>query len=103
MQIHIYNLDTTQTKTHTLYDLWDHSGKEGGAADRTLERPGWTDQRQLSTNPISPARQIVFQKSQIVLDSVQAPGDATLSEITEKLPWTSSLLCSHNSSETNEA
>lgn len=75
-----------------------------GAAesDRTQEKARLDQSAAVEYKSHQPVRQIVFQKSQILLDREQAPGDATLSDY-QKTSWTSSLLCSYDKSKPDEA
>lgn len=78
-------------------------GKTGAAeSDRTQEKARLDQSAAAEYKSHQPDAQIVFQKSQILLDREQAPGDATLSDYQET-SWTSSLLCSYDSTETDEA
>lgn len=88
--------------THTLYGFWDQSQRTGEAeSDRTQEEARLDQSAAAQYKSHQPARQIVIQKSQILLDREQALGDANLSDYQET-SWTSSSLCSHDSSETDK-
>lgn len=90
--------------THTHFMACGISlGRTGSAeSDRTQEKAKLDQSAAVEHKSHQPARQIVFQKSQILLDREQAPGDATVCDYQET-SWTSSLLCSHDCSETDEA
>lgn len=78
-------------------------GRTGEAnSDRTQEKARLHQSAAVESKSHQPDRQIVFQKSQILLDGEQAPGDVTFSDYQET-SWTSSLVCSYDRSETDEA
>lgn len=73
------------THTHTHFMACGISLESTGAAetDRTQEKARLDQSAAVEYKSHQPDRQIVFQKSQILLDREQAPGDATLSDYQE--------------------
>lgn len=78
--------------THTHFMTCGISlGKTGAAkSDRTQEKARLDQSAATEYKSHQPDRSTVFQKSQMILDEEQAPGDATFSDYRET-SWTSSL------------
>lgn len=101
MQIYISRL-CTHTHTHFMACGITLGSTGAVETDRPQEKARLDQSAAVEYKSHQPDRQIVFQKSQILLDGEQAPGDATCL-ITRRTSWTSSLLCSYDRSETDEA